>query len=167
MFVAYDLATGQVTPIVDGTVLTGNGTRAIAQVGMDVEGEDRILWYFSGEFPRRIYSYDPILDAWTPEFDYPDMSGDHLDGMEFVRDPNTGIGYLYVSDMTSDYIGQYTKDASGIWHQVNLFHYADPDVESVEGMGFGALNHFWVGGWSAGSLYELGGGDLGKYTQIQ
>ncbi len=166
MFVAYDLATGQVTPIVDGTVLTGNGSRAIAQVGMDVEGEDHVLWYFSGEYPRRVYSYDPALDAWTPEFDYPDMAGDHLDGMEFVRDPNTGMGYVYVSDMTSDYIGQYTKDATGNWQQVNLFHYADPDVESVEGMGFGALNHFWVGGWSAGSLYELGGGDLGKYTHV-
>jgi len=94
------------------------------------------------------------------------MAGDHLDGMEFVRDPNTGMGYVYVSDMTSDYIGQYTKDATGNWQQVNLFHYADPDVESVEGMGFGALNHFWVGGWSAGSLYELGGGDLGKYTHV-
>jgi hypothetical protein len=32
----------------------------------------------------------------------------------------------------------------------------------VEGMGFGALNHFWATGGD--SLYEIGGGDLSEYT---
>jgi hypothetical protein len=33
----------------------------------------------------------------------------------------------------------------------------------VEGMGFGAFNHFWAtGGYS---LYEVGGGDLTTYVE--
>ncbi|MCD6498798.1 MAG: hypothetical protein J7M25_10945 [Deltaproteobacteria bacterium] len=160
VFVEYDIASGTTVNIVDGSLL---GNWGISQVGYD---EDNDIWYFSSEAARRVYSYAPQLSAWVPEFNYPDMSGDHMDGMEFVKDPNTGIGYVYVSDMTSDYIGQYSKDATGNWQQVNLFHYTDSDVESVEGMGFGVLHHFWVGGWSAGSVYELGGGDLGQYIQV-
>jgi len=163
MFVEYDLASGTTINIVDGSILRPSDGRGISFSGYD---ELNALWYFGTEYPRRVYSYDPLIDSWVPEFDYPDMSGDHMDGMEFVPDPNSGIGYLYVSDMTSDYIGQYTKDATGNWQQVNLFHYADPDVEAVEGMGFGVLNHFWVGGWAAGALYELGGGDLGEYITV-
>ncbi len=163
MFVEYDLASGQTLDIVDGSILSPSEGRGISFSGYDALND---LWYFATERPRRVYSYDPQISAWSPEFDYPDMSGDHMDGMEFVRDPNSGIGYLYVTDMTSDYIGQYSQDATGNWQQVNLFHYADPDVEAVEGMGFGALNHFWVGGWAAGALYELGGGDLGDYITV-
>ena len=162
LFVEYDLVSGDTFDIVDGSVITPAGGRGISFSGYD---EDNALWYFATEVPRRVYSYDPAIGAWVPEFDYPDMSGDHMDGMEFVKDPNSGEGYVYLTDMTSDYIGQYKKDAAGNWEQVNLFHYADPDVEVVEGMGFGVLNHFWVGGWSSGVLYELGGGDLGTYVE--
>ncbi len=158
-FVEYDMDSGNTTDIVDGSLL---GNWGISHVGLD---KDNGIWYFSSEAARRVYSYDPQLSAWVPEFNYPDMTGHHMDGMEFVKDPNTGIGYVYVSDMTSDYIGQYAKDSDGNWQQVNLFHYNDSDVESVEGIGFGALNHFWVGGWSAGSIYELGGGNLGQYVR--
>ena len=163
IFVEYDLASEKTVKIVDGAILKAPGGRAISVSGYD---EVNKLWYFASEYPRRVFSYDPKISALVPEFDYPDMSGDHMDGMAFVPDPNNGKGYLYVTDMTSDYIGQYSKDATGKWTQTNLFHYGDPDVESVEGMGFGALDHFWVGGRSAGSLYELGGGDLGKYVTI-
>ncbi|MCD6498274.1 MAG: hypothetical protein J7M25_08270 [Deltaproteobacteria bacterium] len=149
----YVMATSQVNTVVDGSDLT------IHQLSYDDVGH---RWYGSAEHPRRIFAFDPDAGVWVSQFQFPDMTGGHLDGQEFVRDPNTGIGYLYVSDMTSDYIGQYTKDATGNWTQLNLFQYNDPDGEVVEGMGYGALNHFWAGAGSA--IYELGGGDLSHYT---
>ncbi|MCD6497387.1 MAG: hypothetical protein J7M25_03680 [Deltaproteobacteria bacterium] len=149
----YDMGSGQVTTAVDGSDLS------ISELSYDdVDG----VWYGSNEGARRIFAFDNDAGVWVPQFQYPEMYGSHLDGQEFVRDPNTGIGYEYVSDMTSDYIGQFTKDATGNWIQLNLFRYNDPNQEVVEGMGYGALNHFWAGAGSA--IYELGGGDLSHYT---
>lgn len=53
--------------------------------------------------------------------------------------------------------------------QENLFQYNDGTGADVEGMGFGALHHFWIGNCGYGSggvhkLYEIGGGDLDRYT---
>ena len=149
----YVMASNQVNKVVDGADLT------VHQISYD---DVEHVWYASNEYARRLYAFDSDANVWVPQFQYPDMVGGHLDGQEFVRDPNTGIGYLYVSDMTSDYIGQFTKDATGNWLQLNLFQYNDPNQEAVEGMGYGALNHFWAGAGSA--IYELGGGDLSHYT---
>ncbi|MCD6497385.1 MAG: hypothetical protein J7M25_03670 [Deltaproteobacteria bacterium] len=149
----YVMATGQTSTAVDGADLR------VGQSGYD---DVNHVWYGSNEQARRIFAFDNDAGVWVPQFQYPNMVGGHLDGEEFVRDPNTGIGYLYVSDMTSDYIGQYTKDATGNWIQLNLFKYDDPNTEVVEGMGYGALNHFWAGAGQA--FYELGGGDLSHYT---
>ena len=33
----------------------------------------------------------------------------------------------------------------------------------LRGFGYGALNHFWVGGWNQNSFYEIGGGDLTQF----
>ena len=86
----------------------------------------------------------------------------HADGLEFVRNTD-GTGYMYVSDMTSDYIGQWELDDSdGSWTETNLFDYAGGTALDVEGMGFGALGHFWASDWN--SVYEVGGGDMGGYT---
>jgi hypothetical protein len=38
-----------------------------------------------------------------------------------------------------------------------------PTGSLVEGMGFGAFNHFWATGGD--SLYEVGGGDLTTYIE--
>jgi hypothetical protein len=84
-----------------------------------------------------------------------------MDGLEVVTDPNTGVAYVYVSDMTSDFLGQYRRDRGGSWVQENLFEYLGTGGH-VEGMGFGAFNHFWI--TSGETLYEIGGGDLSKYT---
>lgn len=43
--------------------------------------------------------------------------------------------------------------------QENLFSYVETTGALVEGFGFGALHHFWVGSL-ANTFYELGGGDL-------
>ncbi|HEY7955238.1 MAG TPA: hypothetical protein VII38_08085 [Polyangia bacterium] len=118
-------------------------------------------WYV-GSTVRRIYSYDPVTMSWVAEFEYPNLAGSHMDGMEVVVAPGTGEQYVYVSDMTSDFIAQYQKGPQG-WTQVNLFKYNDTTSSPVEGMGFGALNHFWA--TSGTYLYELGGGEIQNYLQ--
>ena len=131
----------------------------ISQMGFgDLDGK----WYGSNEGARKVYSFHAPSQTWVAEFMYPDLAGSHMDGMEVIVSPSTGEQYVFVSDMTSDYIGQYRKDPTG-WKQVNLFKYADTTTSSVEGFGFGALNHFWATGGS--TLYELGGGDLAKYLE--
>ncbi len=117
-------------------------------------------WYAGGESARRVYSWDAPSKSWVAEFAYPNLAGSHMDGMEVVVAPSTGDQYVYVSDMTSDFIGQYHRDPSG-WVQSNLYQYSDTTGSPVEGMGFGALDHFWV--TSGSYLYEIGGGDIQKY----
>ncbi|MBI4702829.1 MAG: hypothetical protein HY744_17065, partial [Deltaproteobacteria bacterium] len=100
-------------------------------------------WYGGSEWARRVYSYHFPSHSWVAEFAYPDMVGSHMDGMEVVADPHTGYQYVYVSDMTSDYLGQYRYDKNTGWIQENLFIYTGTPGTVVEGMGFGVLNHFW------------------------
>jgi hypothetical protein len=78
--------------------------------------------------------------------------------MDVVVSPKTGEQFVYVSDMTSDFIGQYRRDDVQGWVQEQLFKYADSTASSVEGFGFGALKHFWA--TSGLFLYELGGGEI-------
>ncbi len=118
--------------------------------------------FYTAVDPRHVFSWDDGHSEWVLEFSYPNLSGDHNDGLEVVTDPNTGIPYVYVSDMTSDFIGQYLKHADGHWEQVNLFQYNEDNGDYLEGMGFGALSHFWACG--PHTLYEIGGGDLSRYT---
>ncbi len=121
------------------------------------------VWYASNENQRRVLQHDAETNTWGIAFMYPDMAGSHMDGMEVVTDPNTGTPYVYVSDMTSDFIGQYRLDPEEGWVQENLFQYTELSGALVEGFGFGALNHFWATGGD--SVYELGGGDLATYTE--
>jgi hypothetical protein len=157
----YDSTTAAVTTIVD--VATGLWNQVL---GWD---DVNARWYTAVPYERWVYSLDPVANEWVLEFAYPNLSGDHSDGLEVVTDIRTGTPYVYVSDMTSDFIGQYRKDADGVWIQENLFQYANPDPEDVEGMGFGALRHFWITNEAYGSgvqvLYEIGGGDIDQYVQ--
>jgi len=130
-----------------------------AQIGYDdVNG----VWYASNEGDRRVFQHCALTNTWGIAFLFPPLAGSHMDGLEIVTDPNTGTPYVYVSDMTSDFIGQYRLDAEQGWVQENLFSYVGTAGSLVEGMGFGALNHFWATGGS--SVYEIGGGDLSDYT---
>ena len=88
------------------------------------------------------------------------MAGSHMDGMEVVVSPKTKEQYVYVSDMTSDFIGQYKRGDNGGWVQEKLYEYNDSTKSMVEGFGFGTLSHFWATGGTY--LYELGGGDIQK-----
>ena len=155
----YILNTGAVNKIADGAGLWNQ-----------VLGYDDVnhIWYSCDAYNRWVYSFDETENEWVLQFAYPNLAGSHNDGLEVVTDPNLGVPYVYVSDMTSDFIGQYVKDATGQWEQRNLFQYNQDTADSVEGMGFGALSHFWVtnDGYGSGEqvLYELGGGDLSHYT---
>lgn len=120
-------------------------------------------WYASSESARRVFQHDAATNTWGLSFDYPELAGSHMDGLEVVTQPETGIPYVYVSDMTSDFIGQYRKDPNLGWVQENLFSYEGNEGDPVEGMGFGYLNHFWATSGSA--VYEVGGGDLQEFVE--
>ncbi len=153
----YIFATGLTTKLIDAPSPLS---------GMAFLGRDELTgtWYSGVHYERVVYSFHATSGAWIPEFKYPDLAGDHMDGLEVVTDPNDGTTYVYVSDMTSDFIGQYVRVRGGGWLQQNLFAY-DGTADMVEGMGFGAFNHFWVSGHPKQSLYELGGGELAKYVE--
>jgi len=132
----------------------------LSHIGYD---DVRGVWYGSQENARRVFQHDPVTNTWGIAFLYPELAGDHIDGLEVVTDPETNIPYVYVSDMTSDFIGQYRLDPVTGWTQVNLFSYAGTAGAPLEGMGYGALYHFWA--TSGSSLYEIGGGDLAEFTE--
>jgi hypothetical protein len=121
------------------------------------------VWIGSNESARRVYSFHAPTNSWTAEFQYPDLAGSHMDGIDAVVSPKTGEQFVYVTDMTSDFIGQYKHDENGAWIQENLFKYNDTTSSAVEGFGFGTLNHFWAA--SGTFLYELGGGDIQEDLQ--
>jgi hypothetical protein len=132
----YDLATSVVTT-------------ELSSAGSFLAYDDASsTWYTGHENTRGVYSWNG--SAWDLEFTYGNMAGSHMDGMEFVN------GSMFVSDMTSDYLLQATYNTgTGDWDRTNLFQYSDPSY--VEGMGFGAFDHFWIG---SGGLVEIGGGEL-------
>ncbi|WP_419608387.1 PEP-CTERM sorting domain-containing protein [Thiolapillus sp.] len=104
---------------------------------------------------RQVYS--STGGDWTYEFTWANMAGSHGDGLEWVN------GHLFVSDMTSNFIAMWDYDGT-IWSETQRFAYTELGGTNkfVEGMGFGALGHFWAG--SGGYVYELGGGEIGDYT---
>ncbi len=154
----YIFATGATTVITSAPGWTGSSR--FSQIGYDdVNG----IWYGSNESARRVFQYCAETDSLGIAFLYPDLAGSHMDGLEVVTDPETGIPYVYVSDMTSDFIGQYEKHPDMGWVQKNLFSYASVTGDAVEGMGFGALYHFWATGGS--SLFEIGGGELQEFVE--
>ncbi len=158
---AYDIATGTTSQVAPKSPWIGAQTYGyLAFLGYDdING----VWYSGNESARRVFQYDAETMAWGYAFEFPILAGDHMDGMDVVTDPSSGIPYVYVSDMTSNFIGQYRHDPVMGWVQENMFTYAEPTGVPVEGFGFGALSHFWVGGWNQNSFYEIGGGDLTEF----
>ncbi|MBL4685193.1 MAG: hypothetical protein JKY37_11430, partial [Nannocystaceae bacterium] len=153
----YDLATG--TVVLTTTFpswLAGGGFSGMSFLGYDDVNE---IWYSGNEAARRVFQYDAASSSWGWSFEYPVLAGSHMDGLEVVTQPGTGIPFVYVSDMTSNFIGQYRLDPAQGWVQENLFSYIETTGALVEGFGYGALGHFWVGSL-ANTFHELGGGDL-------
>jgi hypothetical protein len=123
-------------------------------------------WWLAGE-NRHLYSAT-AGGTWTYEFTWYNMAGGHGDGIEYVN------GYMFVSDMTSNYIAQWGQgdnpETTGVtetgWNEWNRFDYNEifgGSTKYVEGMGYGALGHFWAGGGNV--VYELGGGEIQAYIQ--
>ena len=107
-----------------------------------------------GTTQRKVWKYTPGDAGWSLAFLYTtaDLStwGTHHDGMEFID------GSLYLADYTGDYINRYTTDGT----LLDTFYHTALGHE-LEGAGYGALGHFWVG--SHGSvLSEFGGGRLAE-----
>ena len=157
----YDLATGTETQVaVHPAWMPMSAFQSLSFLGYDDINE---IWYSGNEMARRVMQYDDATQTWGWSFEYPLLAGDHMDGIEVVTDLTTGTPFVYVSDMTSNFIGQYRLDPDNGWVQENLFSYVEATgAAAVEGFGYGALNHFWVGSL-ANTLYELGGGDLTDY----
>ena len=111
------------------------------------------IWY-SCSRGRTVHSFDADVDtAWKTEFKYPSYSGGHHDGMEFAS------GYLWISDMTSDYIGQWQYTGTGPYNGWNeTYRYSYTYGQDVEGMGFEPFGHLWI--TSGSELYEIGGGRI-------
>ncbi len=127
--------------------------------------------WFTLNYERHVYFYHEQTAEWALAFVYPSLAGVHADGLEVVTDPSTNIPYVYVSDMTSDFLGQYVRGSDGRWQQSNLFAYNRGAGDYIEGMGFGALGHFWMSAvvnpsniHETNCIYEIGGGDLSHYT---
>lgn len=152
---AFDKSTGGY----QSTVVTGGGITG------SYAGSAHMLSYGGGKWwaaneDSKVWS--STGDSWTYEFEWPDMVGGHGDGIEYVN------GYLFVSDMTSNFIAQWGEgdnpDTLGTteagWNEWNRFAYTELGGTNkvVEGMGFGALDHFWAG--AGNSIYELGGGEI-------
>ncbi len=137
------------------TAVTGGGISYRSQDTAHLLSYGGGKWWGANE-DRKVWS--STGGTWTYEFSWADMGGNHGDGMEWVN------GNLYVSDMTSNHIARWGKVGS-IWTELNRFDYTEVGGTNkyVEGLGFGALGHFWAG--SGNSIYELGGGTLGDYTQ--
>lgn len=124
-------------------------------------GYDTLLSYGGGKWwlaNENSQVYSSTGGDWIYEFTWPSMDGGHGDGMEYVN------GHIFVSDMTSNYIAMW-DEIGGVWTEIERFAYTEAGGNKyVEGMGFGALGHFWAG--SGSYIYELGGGSIGDYTDV-
>jgi hypothetical protein len=159
----HDFATGAITQVAPMPTWIGTTNYSwLAFLGYDDIND---VWYSGNESARRVFQYDAATQTWGYAFEFPALAGDHMDGLEVVTDVTTGTPYVYVSDMTSNFIGQYRHDPDLGWVQYNLFSYVEAGgmAAPLEGFGFGALNHFWCGSLIS-TFYELGGGDIQQFV---
>jgi hypothetical protein len=153
----FIFATGQTNLVMQNNI-------RLSCIGYD---DNKKQWYGAYNSANRVvFAHYPKGNGFAAQFWYPDLAGSHLDGIEVVTDPKTKRSYVYVSDMTSDFLAQYYLDPlTGKWVQKNVFEYKETKNQYVEGMGFGAFQHFWA--TSGRALYEVGGGDLQKYVGVK
>ncbi len=111
-------------------------------------------FWWTGSSIRDMYRYDAQNSTWVKKFSYTGLSGHHHDGLEIVN------GSMFISDMTTDLIIRYELDIAGDAIQPAVRSYSYTAGPDVEGMGYGPNRHIWISGWSAGTILELGGGEL-------
>lgn len=108
-------------------------------------------WWTAGGNSRNVWKFDENDSAsgWTHEFTYLPITGSsHHDGLEAL--PNGNI-------LFADYAGQIVEYKQNGDYVTQHLH--DPFSHELEGMGAGALNHYWAG-THTGSIMEFGGGSL-------
>lgn len=142
----YDFSSGITTSI------TAASDLRLSQLARSAGG----TWYASNE-SNDIYRYDG--GSWTHIIDHTvTLGGGHLDGLEVVSLDVTADGiynpeeWIFAADMTSDFMTRYSL--GGTLEEVYSYNGAGM---YLEGMGFGANNHFWAT-TSYSNLYEIGGG---------
>ena len=125
-------------------------------------------WYtgsgndWGGGADRRIYLYDEIANAadptigWQLAFHYTSEPGSsHHDGLEVL--PN---GNLLIADYAGQIV-EYTAAGTKV-----TVHNHPPFPTELEGMGAGALGHYW-GGSHSGQIFEFGGGSLPPLVMLE
>ena len=90
---------------------------------------------------------DNLAAGWSEQFTYT-TPGSHHDGLEMLANGN-----LLAADYTGQ-IQEYTQGGSLVATHDHL-----PWDTELEGMGYGALGHFW-GGSHTGNIFEFGGGSI-------
>ena len=117
-------------------------------------------WWTGNENTRMIYSHPGGAGDWSYEFTFPDMGGDiYGGGMEYIE------GAIWVASQNSELIAQWgfgdnpdTPVVETGWNEWERYSFPQtfgpPTTRTLQGMGYGALGHLWVG--SAEGLYELG-----------
>jgi subtilisin family serine protease len=148
---------GEGNYVYDSTIAPATPSEAAWTQSLAYDPEQDV-WYAGSiaweETDRQVWKYEGAQGpngVWEVAFTY--EGGSHHDGMELVN------GYLYLADFQGDYVFKITPEGT----LVDTF-YHEPLNHELEGMGFGALEHFWVGshGWSeiGNVITEFGGGEL-------
>jgi hypothetical protein len=90
---------------------------------------------------------DNLAPGWQLQFTYA-SPGSHHDGLEILSNGNL---------LSADYTGEILEfTQAGVLVDT---HTHDPFPTELEGMGYGALGHYW-GGSHSGLIFEFGGGSL-------
>ena len=150
---SYDLTTGA---LATETSRLGSGYgwgHGISHIARDSSGK----WYASNE-SNDVYTYNG--SSWKYLFTHSihPAAYNHLDGLEIVSLDTDNDGtldgeFLFTADMRADYLDRYALDGT----LLESYSYTSTQMP-LEGLGFGANNHFWA--TSGDHLYELGGGAL-------
>lgn len=109
-------------------------------IGPFGQGETRTIYKLDG---------DNLVGGWNTAFTYTsEPSSGHHDGLEMLAGGN-----LLIADYSGQIV-EYTTTGTKV-----EVHNHDPFGTELEGMGYGALGHFW-GGSHNGQIFEFGSGSL-------
>ncbi|MBN2456930.1 MAG: S8 family serine peptidase [Sedimentisphaerales bacterium] len=162
----YDVDEGIYNYVYDSTVAPPPNNLEEEWIQSLAYDPDTRTWYTGSGTTGRVWKYDATQGTqgqWEVAFTYtPIAEGGHHDGMEFIN------GYLFLADYAGDHIQQFTPDGT----LIDIYYHDQFDHE-VEGLGWGALHHFWAGshgvameGPYGNMITEFGGGALQSLGKV-